>query len=55
MPIHFNDLDVVSEAAGLKSALIVPCTTSLEREFPADAGTHRARIPGLPVRPPADA
>jgi hypothetical protein len=25
MPIHFNDLDVVSEAAGLKSALIVPC------------------------------
>ena len=25
MPIHFNDLDVVSEAAGLRSALIVPC------------------------------
>jgi len=25
MPIHFNDLDVVSAAAGLKSALIVPC------------------------------
>jgi hypothetical protein len=25
MPIHFNDLDVFSEAAGLKSALIVPC------------------------------
>ena len=25
MPIHFNDLDVVSEAAGLSSALIVPC------------------------------
>ena len=25
MPIHFNDLDVVSETAGLKSALIVPC------------------------------
>ncbi|MDH3391672.1 MAG: hypothetical protein OEL85_07745 [Desulfobulbaceae bacterium] len=25
MPIHFNDLDVISEAAGLKSALIVPC------------------------------
>ena len=25
MPIHFNDLDVVSEAAGLNSALIVPC------------------------------
>jgi len=25
MPIHFNDLDVVSEIAGLKSALIVPC------------------------------
>jgi hypothetical protein len=25
MPIHFNDLDVVSEVAGLKSALIVPC------------------------------
>ena len=25
MPIHFKDLDVVSEAAGLSSALIVPC------------------------------
>ena len=25
MPIHFNDLDVVSAARGLKSALIVPC------------------------------
>ena len=25
MPIHFKDLDVVSEVAGLSSALIVPC------------------------------
>jgi len=25
MPIHFDDLDVVSEIAGLRSALIVPC------------------------------
>lgn len=25
MPIHFHDRDVVSEAAGLRSALIVPC------------------------------
>jgi len=25
MPIHLKDLDVVSEAAGLSSALIVPC------------------------------
>jgi len=25
MPIHFNDVDVVSEVAGLSSALIVPC------------------------------
>jgi hypothetical protein len=25
MPIHFEDQDVVSEAAGLRSALIVPC------------------------------
>ena len=25
MPIHFDDLDVVSKAAGLSSALIVPC------------------------------
>ena len=25
MPIHFNDLDVVSELSGLSSALIVPC------------------------------
>jgi hypothetical protein len=25
MPIHLNDLDVVSEVAGLRSALIVPC------------------------------
>ena len=25
MPIHLNDLDVISEAAGVSSALIVPC------------------------------
>jgi len=25
MPLHFNDLDVVSEVSGLRSALIVPC------------------------------
>jgi hypothetical protein len=25
MPIHFDDLDVISEAVGLSSALIVPC------------------------------
>jgi hypothetical protein len=25
MPIHFNDLDVVSKVSGLSSALIVPC------------------------------
>ena len=25
MPIHLNDLEVVSEVAGLNSALIVPC------------------------------
>jgi hypothetical protein len=25
MPLHFKDLDVVSEVAGLRSALIVPC------------------------------
>lgn len=25
MPIHFNDVDVTSELAGSKSALIVPC------------------------------
>ena len=25
MPIHFNDLDVVPEVAGLRSALIAPC------------------------------
>jgi hypothetical protein len=25
MPIHFEDLDVVSQVSGLKSALIVPC------------------------------
>lgn len=25
MPIHFEDLDVISEVSGLKSALIVPC------------------------------
>jgi hypothetical protein len=25
MPIHFNDLDVVSQAKGLATALIVPC------------------------------
>jgi hypothetical protein len=37
LPIHFNDLDVVSEVAGLSSALIVPCNmcpavTVAERE-----------------------
>ncbi len=26
MPIHFSDLDVVSETEGVSSALIVPCT-----------------------------
>lgn len=26
MPIHFGDLDVVSEIEGVRSALIVPCT-----------------------------
>jgi hypothetical protein len=26
MPIHFRDLDVVAEAEGMSSALIVPCT-----------------------------
>jgi len=25
MPLHFDDLDVVSQVTGLKSALIVPC------------------------------
>lgn len=25
MPIHFNDLDVATEAEGLRSALIIPC------------------------------
>jgi hypothetical protein len=25
MPIHFSDLDVVSEAEGISSALKVPC------------------------------
>jgi hypothetical protein len=25
MPLHFDDLDVISEVAGLSSALIVPC------------------------------
>ncbi len=25
MPIHFNDRDIISEVAGLSSALIVPC------------------------------
>jgi hypothetical protein len=25
MPIHFEDLDIVSEVSGLKSALIIPC------------------------------
>jgi hypothetical protein len=25
MPIHFSDLDVVTDAEGLRSALIVPC------------------------------
>ena len=25
MPLHFNNLDVISEVAGLRSALIVPC------------------------------
>jgi len=37
MPIHFNDLDVVSEVEGISSALIVPCNmcpavTVAERE-----------------------
>ena len=40
MPIHFDDVDVVSEVAGLSSALIVPCnmcpavTVALREERP---------------------
>ncbi|UCD66235.1 MAG: hypothetical protein JSW69_00995 [Deltaproteobacteria bacterium] len=40
MPIHFNDLDIVSAAAGLRSALIVPCnmcpaaTVAVRKEKP---------------------
>ena len=40
MPIHFNDRDVISEVAGLSSALIVPCymcpavTVSVREEKP---------------------
>jgi len=40
MPIHLNDLDLVSEVAGLSSALIVPCnmcpavTVALREEKP---------------------
>lgn len=25
MPLHFSDLDIISEVAGISSALIVPC------------------------------
>ncbi len=37
MPLHFNDLDVISEISGIRSALIVPCNmcpaiTVAERE-----------------------
>jgi hypothetical protein len=40
MPIHFNDLDVVSAAAGMKSALIVPCNM-----FPAATVAVREKKP----------
>lgn len=40
MPIHFNDLDVVSEITGLNSALIVPCNMC-----PAVAVAVRERKP----------
>jgi hypothetical protein len=45
MPIHFNDLDVASEVAGLSSALIVPCnmcpavTVAVREEKPFHQGT----------------
>jgi hypothetical protein len=32
MPIHFNDLDVVSEVEGISSALIVPISQQKEEE-----------------------
>ena len=37
MPLHFHDLDVISEISGIRSALIVPCNmcpavTVAERE-----------------------
>lgn len=25
MPLHFDDIDIISEVEGLRSALIVPC------------------------------
>ena len=40
MPIHFNDLDVVSEVSGLSSALIVPCYMC-----PAVTGAVREKKP----------
>jgi hypothetical protein len=53
MPIHFNDLDVVSEAAGLKSALIVPCNmcpaaTVAEREKKPFMQFFRSLLKSLP-------
>lgn len=44
MPIHFEDLDVVSEVSGLSSALIVPCNMC-----PAATLAIRENIPFMKI------
>ena len=53
MPLHFNDLDVVSEVEGLSSALIVPCnmcpaaTVAIREEKPI-LKFHRSFLKSAP-------
>jgi hypothetical protein len=53
MPIHLDDLDVVSEVAGLRSALIVPCNicpavTVAARERRPFMQLHRSFLKSVP-------
>ncbi len=54
MPIHFDDRDVVSEVAGLRSALIVPCimcpaVTVALRENQPFMQLHRSLVKSPPL------
>jgi hypothetical protein len=50
MPIHFDDLDVVSEVAGLRSVLIVPCNMCPAVTVAAREGRPFLQLTNRPLR-----